>query len=100
LYPSHELNEEYPTVTVVFKDGTIVSGLLQAAARERLSVFTTAAEKKEFAASEVEMIRSQAISAMPEGTLELLSLEQIQSLVAWLTSVDGIPKPHAAEIQE
>ena len=100
LYPSYELNEEYPTVTVVLKDGTTVSGLLQAAAGDRLSVFTTAAEKKEFAASDVDTIRSQAVSAMPEGTLEQLSREQIQSLVAWLTSVDGIPKPHATEIQE
>lgn len=100
LYPSHDLNEDYPAVTVALKDGTTISGLLQAAAGDRLSIFTTAAEKKEFAASEMDTIRRQPISAMPEGTLELLSLEQIQSLIVWLTSVDGIPKPHNMDVQE
>jgi hypothetical protein len=34
---------------------------------------------------------------MPEGTLEQLTREEILSLVAYLTSVDGIPRPHSDE---
>jgi putative heme-binding domain-containing protein len=97
LYPSHELDEEYPTVTVVLKNGTTHSGLLQQAGDKRLRVFTTGAEVVEIGSNEVEAVRNQAVSAMPEGTLEPLSQEQIQALMAWLTSVDGVPRPHRTE---
>ena len=97
LYASYELDEEYPTVTVVLKDGTTHSGLLQQAGDKRLRVFTAGAEVFEVGHDEVEAVRNQAVSAMPEGTLEPLSLEQIQALMAWLTSVDGVPKPHRTE---
>ncbi len=97
LYASYELDEEYPTVTVVLKNGTTHSGLLQQAGDKRLRVFTAGAEVFEVGHDEVEAVRNQAVSAMPEGTLEPLSLEQIQALMAWLTSVDGVPKPHRTE---
>jgi hypothetical protein len=34
---------------------------------------------------------------MPDGTLESLSREEILSLRAYLTSVDGVPRPHSDE---
>jgi mono/diheme cytochrome c family protein len=59
-----------------------------------MQVFNAAAEIRKFQQSEIESIRSHAVSAMPAGTLDRLTAEEIRSLVAWLTSVDGIPQPH------
>lgn len=97
LYPSQELHEEYPVVTVLLNDGTQFSGLLQAAPNEQLAIVTSTGERHEFPRKNVEQIRNQPLSNMPEGTLELLTREEILSLVAYLTSVDGIPRPHSDE---
>ncbi|MEY4187998.1 MAG: hypothetical protein RIT02_3032 [Planctomycetota bacterium] len=94
LYPSQELHEEYPTVIVALQDGTSVTGLLQRAPDEGLQVFSSAGEVRSFQQSEVVAIRGHAVSAMPAGTLDRLTADEVRALVAWLTSVDGIPRPH------
>lgn len=94
LYPSQELHEEYPTVIVALRDGTTAVGLLQRSADGGMQVFNAAAEIRKFQQSEIESVRSHTVSAMPAGTLDRLTAEEIRSLVAWLTSVDGIPQPH------
>ena len=97
LYPSQELHEEYPVVTVQLTDGAQFSGLLQAAANEQLAIISSTGERREFPRKDVELIRNQPLSNMPEGTLESLSREEILSLMAYLTSVDGVPRPHSDE---
>jgi putative heme-binding domain-containing protein len=94
LYPSQELHEEYPTVIVVLKDGTALTGLLQRAPDAGLQVFSSAGEVRTFQQSDVEAIRGHAVSSMPAGTLDRLTADEVRTLVAWLTSVDGIPRPH------
>jgi putative heme-binding domain-containing protein len=97
LYPSHELHEEYPSVTVQLQNGTQVSGLLQSSPKNTLAIVNNQGERREFPRDDVEQIRNQPVSNMPEGTLEPLSQPEILALIAWLTSVDGIPKPHTDE---
>lgn len=97
LYPSQELHEEYPVVTVQLKDGTQFSGLMQAAPNEQLGIISSSGERRQFPAKDVEAIRNQPVSNMPEGTIEMLSREEILALIAYLTSVDGIPRPHSDE---
>lgn len=95
LYPSHDLHEEYPSVSVALKDGRVFSGLLQPGADSTLAVVNAKAERTEFPKSEVESMTPQKVSNMPTGTLDTLSPDEIQQLFAFLTSVEGIPKPHA-----
>lgn len=95
LYPSHDLHEEYPTVTVALKDGKVFSGLLQPGADGALAVVNSKAERQEFPRADVESMTPQRVSNMPAGTLEPLSETEIQQLFSFLTSVEGIPKPHA-----
>lgn len=99
LFPSHDLNEEYPSVTVVLKDGRTLNGVLSAGAEGMMSVVSNAAVREEFPRTEIEKIVNQKISNMPEGTLEPLTLDEIKSLFAYLTSVDGVPKPHGDELE-
>ncbi|MFM7059556.1 MAG: hypothetical protein ACKO2P_21805 [Planctomycetota bacterium] len=97
LYPSQELHEEYPVVTVQLTDGTQVSGLLQAAPNELFAIVSSTGERREFPRKNVELIRNQPLSNMPEATLEPLTKDEILALMAYLTSVDGIPRPHSDE---
>lgn len=106
LYPSHELNEEYPAVTVELKDGRTISGLMSAGTKETLVVVSLSADqpngalhREEFARTNVAAIRNQNVSSMPEGTLESLTLDEIKALFVFLTSIDGVPRPHGDELE-
>lgn len=99
LFPSHDLNEEYPSVTVVLKDGRTLNGVLSSGEQGMVSVVSNTAVREEFPRTEIEKIVNQKISNMPEGTLEPLTLDEIKALFAYLTSVDGVPKPHGDELE-
>lgn len=99
LFPSHDLNEEYPSVSVVLKDGRTLNGVLSSGAEGMMSVVSNTAVREEFPRTEIEKIVNQKISNMPEGTLEPLTLDEIKALFAYLTSVDGVPKPHGDELE-
>ncbi len=99
LFPSHELNEEYPTVTVALKDGRTFSGVMSASSAETFSVISGTAVRQEFPREDVEQIVNQKISNMPEGTLEPLTLEEIKELFSFLTSIEGVLRPHGDELE-
>ena len=97
LYPSHELNEEYPTVTIVLKSGKSLTGILAASAADALAIVSSTGIREEFSRTDVETIVNQKISNMPEAMLEPLNEDEIMSLIAFLSSVEGIPRPHTDE---
>ena len=97
LFPSHELNEEYPTVTVSLKSGKSLSGMMSASSAETLAIVSSTGIRQEFPRAEIETIVNQKISNMPEGLLEPLTRDEIIALIAWLSSVDGVPRPHTDE---
>ncbi len=97
LYPSHELNEEYPTVTVELKSGKSLSGMLSKGSAETLAIVSNKGVREEFPRTDIAQIVNQKISNMPDGLLEPLTEEEIVSLIAYLTSVEGIPRPHTDE---
>jgi putative heme-binding domain-containing protein len=99
LFPSHELDEEYPTVSVELKDGRTLSGILSAGSQDTLSLISSTGMRDEFPRADMVQIVNQKISNMPEGTLEPLNAEEIQALFSLLTSIDGIPKPHGDELE-
>ncbi|MCX7401200.1 MAG: c-type cytochrome [Planctomycetales bacterium] len=99
LFPSHDLNEEYPSVLVVLKDGRTLNGVLSSGAEGMMSVVSNTAVRVEFLRTEIEKIVNQKISNMPEGTLEPMTMDEIKALFAYLTSVDGVLKPHGDELE-
>lgn len=94
LFPSHELHEEYPTVVVQLKDGRQVSGIMSSVPENRLVIQSADLKTTEFGKDDVEEIRQQNVSNMPDGAFELLSPEQIAALILWLERTDGVPQPH------
>ena len=99
LFPSHELNEEYPSVTVELKDGRTLSGILSSGSQDKMSVVSAMAVRVEFDRADIVQIVNQKVSNMPEGTLEPLTLEEIRALFAFLTSIEGVPRPHGDELE-
>ncbi len=97
LFPSHELNEEYPTVTVSLKSGKTLTGMMSVSSAETLAIVSNTGIREEFPRTEIEDIANQKISNMPEGLLEPLARDEVIALIAWLSSVDGIPRPHTDE---
>ena len=97
IFPSHELNEEYPTVTVSLKSGKTLTGMMSASSAETLAIVSSTGMRQEFLRTDVADIVNQRISNMPEGLLEPLTRDEIIALIAWLSSVDGIPRPHTDE---
>lgn len=97
LYPSHELNEEYPTVTVALMNGTTLTGMMSASTADSLAIVSSTGIRVEFPRTDVENIVNQKTSNMPDGLLEPLTKDEIISLVAWLSSVEGIERPHTDE---
>ena len=97
LFPSHELNEEYPTVTVSLKSGKTLTGMMSASTAESLAIVSSTGMREEFPRTDIEDIVNQKVSNMPEGLLEPLSSDEILSLIAWLSSVEGVPRPHTDE---
>lgn len=94
VFPSHELNEEYPSVVVQLADGRQPAGLLAAAGADRMLIISSDLKRTEFAKSEIEEIRQQPVSNMPDGGLEVLDERQITALILWLQSTSGVPRPH------
>ena len=97
LFPSHDLNEEYPTVSVSLKSGQTLTGMMSASSAETLAIVSSTGMRQEFDRGEIENIVNQKTSNMPEGLLEPLTRDEIIALIAWLSSVDGIPRPHTDE---
>ncbi len=97
LFPSHELNEEYPTLTVSLKSGKTLTGMMSASSAETLAIVSSTGIRQEFPRAEIETIVNQKLSNMPEGLLEPLTRDEIIALIAWMSSVDGVPRPHTDE---
>jgi putative heme-binding domain-containing protein len=94
LFPSHDLHEDYPTVAVALNNGRVLNGVASRGEADQLVIMSSSGVRQTVARSEIEAIVSVGVSAMPSGTLELLNRDEILSLLALLTSVDGIPRPH------
>ena len=97
LYPSHELDEEYPTVTIALKSGKSLTGMMSASSADALAIVSSTGVREEFSRTDVETIVNQKTSNMPDGLLEPLNEDEIMSFIAFLSSVDGIPRPHTDE---
>jgi putative heme-binding domain-containing protein len=97
LFPSHDLDEDYPTVAVALMNGQVLNGVASRGEGDHLVIMSSSGVRQTVARSDIEAIVSVGVSAMPSGTLELLNRDEILSLLALLTSVDGIPRPHGDE---
>lgn len=94
LFPSHRLNDEYPVTTVLLENGKTVSGLLMPTRDGRLKVVGNDSKEIVFNKSDIEETMASNVSNMPAGLLEPLSAEQVEKLLAFLTTQSGDYAPH------
>ena len=94
LYPSHELNEEYPSVTLLTDDGRVLAGMMAAGPDETVVIVHADGRRTSVPKSEIDEIKPSRISNMPAGLLDSLSINEIQCLFDFLAESDPDAIPH------
>ncbi len=83
VYPSHNISDQYRG-KIVISHGRTFAGLVVPRGQEGITVLLSDGEKVELANADVEEIKESNVSAMPQGLLNSLTLEQVGHLFAFL----------------
>jgi putative heme-binding domain-containing protein len=83
VYPSHIISDQYASRTVL-ANGRAYTGLVTPRGDEGVSVLTSDGQKFDLAHEDIEQISPSAVSSMPAGLLNSLTLEQVADLFAFL----------------
>lgn len=84
LFPSHVVSDQYASKTVITADGKTYNGIVAAGAAGETVVLQADGRKVTLADDDIEQITPSKLSAMPEGLLNDLTLEEISDLFAYL----------------
>jgi putative heme-binding domain-containing protein len=84
LYPSLQLNEEYPAATVLLKDGRVFTGTVSARSPTLLLLVELDGTQHRLEKADVEQVHRNNVSGMPSGLLEQFSQHEITDLFAFL----------------
>ena len=85
LHPSQIISDQYASRTVITRDGRSVTGIVAPQADGSLIVLQSSGEKTRVDKADIEDVTPSRNSAMPEGLLNSLSLEEIAALFAYLS---------------
>ena len=88
FYPSHVISDQYQSRTLVTLDGKVITGLVAPQGADAIVVLDIEGKKTVIAKQEIEQQLPSKLSAMPEGLLNPLSMQQIADLFALF---DAIP---------
>lgn len=89
--PSAEINEQFQSHTYLLMDGRTVSGVIVSETDEEIELMTDLLKPDEpikFLVDDVDDQVKSKVSAMPEGLLDVLTQDEIEGLVAYV-SVSG-----------
>ena len=89
LFPSQVISDQYASKTVLTTDGRSINGLVAPQPDGSMVVLQSNGQKATIAKSEVEQMLPSKISAMPEGLLNSLTVEEIADLFAYLNQPPG-----------
>ena len=98
VYPSHVISSQYSSQTVVTTDGRTLTGMLAPGAAGETVVLQASGEKVTLLTAEIEQTKPSKVSSMPEGLLNVLTLEEIADLFAYMqsdgkTGLSRLPRP-------
>ena len=85
LYPSQVISDQYAAQTIVTKDGRTITGMVAPTGNGGLLVLQSNGEKAVVTPDNIEERSRSKQSAMPEGLLNSLTLEEIADLFSYLT---------------
>ena len=83
VFPSHVVSDQYAS-QMVMANGRVYTGIVAKQPDGSLTVLQTDGGKVTLAADEIEEIEPSKASAMPDGLLNPLTLEQVADLFAFL----------------
>jgi putative heme-binding domain-containing protein len=86
LYPSKVISDQYAAKIVSTSSGTTYTGIVAAGVGDELVILQSNGTKIRLPAVEVDEMERSGVSAMPEGLLDALTLEEITDLFAYLLS--------------
>ena len=89
MFPSHVISSQYASKTVLTKNGQQITGLVVPGAAGEVVIMQPNGEKVVLTPADIEQEKPSKLSSMPNGLLDLLSLEEIADLFAFLQK----PKP-------
>jgi putative membrane-bound dehydrogenase-like protein len=92
VYPSHTISDQYAT-RVVVANGKSYAGLVADRGEQGVTVLTSTGQKVEIARDEIDDIQPSDVSAMPNGLLNPLTLEQVADLFAYLGGSNSAAAP-------
>ncbi len=84
IFPSQVISDQYASKTVLTTDGRSITGLAALQADGSLIVLQSNGQKASIQAADIEKIIPSKVSAMPEGLLNSLTLEEIADLFSYL----------------
>jgi putative heme-binding domain-containing protein len=84
VHPAHIISSQYVSKTIRTTDGRQLTGLVLPGAGGEMIVVLPSAERVAIAPTHVEAIKPSKLSAMPDGLLDPLSLEEVADLMAYL----------------
>jgi putative heme-binding domain-containing protein len=84
LFPSHTISDQYSSKTVTTSNGLSFTGIVGALADGTVVVLQPNGQKTTIRKGDIEQIVPSPKSAMPEGLLDSLTLEDIADLFAYL----------------
>ena len=84
LFPSQVISDQYASKTVLTTDGRSITGLVAPQADGSLIVLQSNGQKASIAGEDIDKTIPSKISAMPEGLLNTLTLEEIANLFSYL----------------
>jgi putative heme-binding domain-containing protein len=85
LFPSHFVSDQYASKTIITADGRTYTGIVGAAGDDAIVVLQPNAEKVTIKKENIAEVATSKKSAMPDGLLNQLTLEEIADLFAYLT---------------
>jgi putative heme-binding domain-containing protein len=92
VYPNQVVSDQYAS-QIVTAGGRTYTGIVARNADGSLTVLQSDSTKVHVAADDIEEVQPSRTSAMPEGSLNKLSLEQVADLFALLMNA---PEPNVA----
>jgi putative heme-binding domain-containing protein len=84
LYPSQVISDQFATQTITTSDGRKITGMVSPVGDGSLIVLQSSGEKIKLTKDQVEESVRDKRSAMPEGLLNVLTLDEVGDLFAYL----------------
>jgi putative heme-binding domain-containing protein len=84
LEPSRSIAPSFDSVTMALKDGRVFNGLRVAQSETVVTLADQNGQKHEIPVADVELVRSQPLSLMPEGIETRVTPEEFVDLIAFL----------------